>query len=49
VALRQKFTEAIATIDFVELGQDVQNFLFNPADVRKVEAFREFIAETPLH
>ena len=33
---------------FVELSKDVQNFLFNPGDTKKVELFREFITEAPL-
>lgn len=47
-ALRKKFTEAIADIDFKELGRDVQSFLFNAADVKKVELFPEFFAQAPL-
>ena len=47
-ALREKFSGAIADIDFKELGKDVQNFLFNAADVKKVELFPDFIAQAQL-
>ena len=46
--LRRKFLESIAGYDFKELASDVQVFLFNPADARKVELFQEFITQTPL-
>src|SRR3989344_7225356 len=47
-ALRQRLAETIMELDFAELGKDVRPFLFNPADARKVELFREFIAQAPL-
>lgn len=47
-ALRAKFTDAIKDLDFKELGRDVQNFLFNAADVKKVELFPEFVAQAKL-
>jgi hypothetical protein len=47
-ALRQRLLESITNLDFKELGQDVQSFLFNPADVRKVEIFPEFITQVAL-
>lgn len=46
--LRGRILEVTKNFDFTELAKDVQNFLFNPADARKVELFREFIAEAPL-
>ena len=46
--LREYMLKTIKDFDFVALSKDVQNFLFNPVDARKVELFREFIAETPL-
>ncbi len=46
--LRERIMETITDFNFVELSKDVQNFLFNPADARKVELFRDFIAEAPL-
>ena len=46
--VRRKFLESIAGYDFKELASDVQVFLFNPADARKVELFQEFITQTPL-
>lgn len=47
-ALRQKFLESTSTLDYKELGVDVRNFLFNPADAKKVELFKEFITQTKL-
>lgn len=46
--VRKKFLESIADLDFAALGRDVQPFLFNSADVRKVERFREFFAQARL-
>ena len=46
--LRAKFQNAIADLDFAELGRDVQGFLFNTSDVKKIELFKEFIAQAPL-
>lgn len=46
--LRERLLLAIQDLDFTELGKDVQNFLFNPADARKVEFFKEFISSAPL-
>jgi len=46
--LRQKFAMEIANIDFVELGDDVRNFLFTPSDVKRVEMFSQFIKEVDL-
>jgi len=31
------------------IARDVQPFLFKPQDARKVELFREFIVQAPLH
>ena len=47
-SIRKKLLESIAEFDFKELGQDVQHFLFNAKDTRKVELFREFMAQAPL-
>jgi len=46
--LRGKLLESIAEFDFAGLGRDVQPFLFNAADVKKVELFRDLIIQTPL-
>lgn len=46
--LRTKFLESIADLDFTALGRDVQPFLFNSADVTRVERFREFFTQTRL-
>ncbi len=47
-ALRKKLLESFAGFDFKELARDVQPFLFNTVDARKVELFYEFIAQAPL-
>lgn len=47
-ALRQRFVEVTSALDFMELGNDVRNFLFNPQDAKKVELFKEFITQTKL-
>ena len=46
--LRRTFLSSIEALDFAALGRDVQPFLFNPSDVKKVELFREFIREARL-
>ncbi|HLD00076.1 MAG TPA: nucleotidyl transferase AbiEii/AbiGii toxin family protein [Patescibacteria group bacterium] len=46
--LRKKLMESMKDFDFKELGRDVQPFLFNAADARKVELFPEFIAQASL-
>ncbi|MDD3480722.1 MAG: nucleotidyl transferase AbiEii/AbiGii toxin family protein [Patescibacteria group bacterium] len=35
-------------LNFKELGRDVQPFLFNPTDAKRVEKFKEFIEEADL-
>lgn len=47
-ALRRRLLGAYAELDFRELGKDVRPFLFNPAEARKVEMFREYISSAPL-
>ena len=47
-SLREKLLESVDNLDFKALGTDVQSFLFNPADARKVELFRQFIANAVL-
>lgn len=46
--LKSAIVQAAAVIDFKELGRDVQPFLFNPSDAKKVERFAEFIAQAKL-
>lgn len=46
--LRGRLLSATVDLDFVELGKDVQSFLFNAADVKKVELFRESITQASL-
>ncbi len=46
--LRARMLESTAGLDFKELGRDIQPFLFDASDVRKVELFREFITQAPL-
>lgn len=47
-SLRQQLLHHIKPFDFKHLGQDVQEFLFNRNDVRKIELFSEFICDAPL-
>jgi len=47
-ALKKKLSDSIAEFDFNELARDVQPFLFNPDDAKKIELFREFIAQASL-
>ena len=47
-SLRKKLLEFVAEFDFKELGRDVGPFLFKAEDTRKVELFREFIAQAQL-
>jgi len=46
--LRKKILEEVKGFDFKELGLEVQSFLFNPDDIRKIDLFTEFIAQAPL-
>ena len=47
-SLREKMLEAMAGLDFAELARDVEPFLFNPSDKKKVELFPTFIAQAKL-
>jgi hypothetical protein len=47
-SLRAKLIEITKDLDFRELAQDIQPFLFNSDDARKVELFPEFIAQAKL-
>lgn len=47
-SLRSKLLDSFAGLDFKELARDVQPFLFNPNDARKVELFSEFMAQVSL-
>ena len=44
-ALRARLETELQRLDFKALGKDVQPFLFNPADIRRVELFPEFIKQ----
>lgn len=46
--LRAKLIESISEFDFAELGRDVQPFLFNASDVKKVEQFKDVVAQAAL-
>lgn len=46
--LRKKIIAVTADFDFKELARDVQPFLFKPEDARKVELFRDYIAQASL-
>ena len=47
-ALKSHLLSVCATFDFQELAADVQPFLFNPADERRVLLFREYISGAAL-
>jgi predicted nucleotidyltransferase component of viral defense system len=46
--LKAKLQSKLKNLDFKELGRDVQPFLFNPADAKRVELFPEFLAQANL-
>ena len=46
--LKGKLLEGIKDLDFKELAKDVEPFLFNPSDSKKVEMFKEFIEQAEL-
>ena len=47
-ALRKRLLSATVRFDFTALARDVQPFLFHLQDARKVELFRQFIAQASL-
>ncbi len=47
-ALRTKLIELSGKLDFKQLARDVEPFLFNPGDSRKVQLFPEFIQQAKL-
>lgn len=46
--LRTKLVELSSKLDFVELAGDVEPFLFNPSESKKVKIFPEFIKQVKL-
>jgi predicted nucleotidyltransferase component of viral defense system len=46
--LREKMLAHCSQLDFKYLADDVRVFLFNPADVRKIMLFSDFIKTAPL-
>lgn len=48
VSLKNKLLEAISEFDFKELAKDVEPFLFNPSESKKLEMFPEFIKQAKL-
>ena len=48
VSLKNKLLEAISEFDFKELAKDVEPFLFNPSESKKLEMFLEFIEQAKL-
>lgn len=46
--LRAKLLKLINKLDFIKLAQDVEPFLFNPKDSKKVALFPDFIKQTKL-
>jgi predicted nucleotidyltransferase component of viral defense system len=47
-SLRAKLLEAVKPLDLKELARDVQPFLFNADDARKIELFSDFISQAKL-
>ena len=47
-ALRQHLITVCSTFDFDALAQDVQPFLFNPSDIKRVLLFKEYIKTVPF-
>jgi predicted nucleotidyltransferase component of viral defense system len=46
--LRQHLIEVCRNLDFQELAKDVQPFLFNPEDIRRVLLFPEYVKDAAL-
>ena len=46
--LRARLEAEFKRLDFKELGRDVKAFLFNPADVKRIELFPEYIRQVEL-
>jgi predicted nucleotidyltransferase component of viral defense system len=46
--LKTRILSRCAGIDMKEMATDVQPFLFNPADARKVELFADYLSQFPL-
>ena len=46
--LRGKLVEMASKLDFDDLAKDVEPFLFNPSDSKKVQLFPEFIKQAKL-
>lgn len=46
--LKEKFISCARTINFGELARDVEPFLFNPSDGKKIEMFKEYIKQVKL-
>ncbi len=46
--LRAKLMEMASKLDFKDLARDVEPFLFNPSDSKKVELFADFIKQAKL-
>ena len=46
--LRARLEAEFKKLDFKELGRDVKAFLFNPADVKRVELFPEYTRQVGL-
>jgi hypothetical protein len=47
-SLRRVMLEKISAFDFAELASDVEPFLFNPSDSRRVALFPEYMAQAKL-
>ena len=47
--LRERILKTIDQLDMKELGRDVEPFLFNPGDAKKIDLFREFWLQAKLN
>ncbi len=46
--LKDKLINDLSSIDFTELAKDVEPFLFNPAEAKKIRLFLDYIAQIEL-
>lgn len=47
-SLRMEISNRISKFDFISLAEDVSPFLINPADIQRVENFRDFWGQVEL-
>ncbi|MGZ3861532.1 MAG: hypothetical protein ACXVMS_18820, partial [Flavisolibacter sp.] len=46
--LKARILERCSELDMQEMARDVAPFLFNPADVKKIVFFSDYIQQVPL-